>query len=274
MQETVKQDREKYIGGSDIPVIMNLSPFKSRYHLLLEKAGYREDKFEGNIYTEYGNTLEPKIRNYINNTFCTNDAGFIEGKHVREASGDEIIGVRIHTDGENEDTILEIKTTPTIYENLEDYKFYLVQILFYMLVADKKKGILAVYERPEDLSEELDPKRLQIFTFERESFNDLINQMAEDIERFIEDLKLVKENPTITEEDLNPIDVTEIAQRIRAYEDQLVYYEDTLRKLAKEKARLKNAMEAASVKSWITQDGYKISLNSEGDIMINKQSEG
>ena len=62
MQETVKQDRDKYIGGSDIPVIMNLSPFKSRFDLLLEKAGYKEDTFEGNVYTEYGNKLEPKIR--------------------------------------------------------------------------------------------------------------------------------------------------------------------------------------------------------------------
>lgn len=38
MQETVKQDRDKYIGGSDIPVIMNLSPYKTRFDLLLEKA--------------------------------------------------------------------------------------------------------------------------------------------------------------------------------------------------------------------------------------------
>ena len=41
MQETVKQDRDKYIGGSDIPIIMNLSPFKRRYDLLLEKAKYK-----------------------------------------------------------------------------------------------------------------------------------------------------------------------------------------------------------------------------------------
>ena len=66
MQETVKQDRDKYIGGSDIPVIMNLSPFKSRFDLLLEKAGYKEDAFEGNVYTKYGNTMEPKIRAAIN----------------------------------------------------------------------------------------------------------------------------------------------------------------------------------------------------------------
>ena len=68
MQETVNKDRDKYIGGSDIPVIMNLSPFKSRYDLLLEKAGFKEDEFKGNIYTEYGNTLEPIIREWINTT--------------------------------------------------------------------------------------------------------------------------------------------------------------------------------------------------------------
>lgn len=272
MQESVKQNRDKYIGGSDIPIIMNLSPYKSRYHLLLEKAGYREDPFVGNIYTEYGVTMEPKIRDYVNS--ISPGLKFSEGKHIREASEEEIIGVRIHTDGENEDTILEIKTTPRIYEDLKDYKLYIVQMLFYMVIADKKQGLLAVYQRPEDLSTEFDPTRLQLFAFTQDDFKDLLIQMAEDIERFIEDLKLVKENPTITEEDLNPFDVTEIAQRIRAYEDQLVYYEDTLRKLAKEKARLKKAMEAASVKSWITQDGYKISLNSEGEIMINKQSEG
>ena len=103
MQDSVKQDRDKYIGGSDIPIIMRLSPYKSRYDLLLEKAGYKEDTFEGNIYTEYGNTMEPKIREYINSEILKlKNAPFMEGKHVREARGDEIIGVRIHTDGERD----------------------------------------------------------------------------------------------------------------------------------------------------------------------------
>ena len=47
-------DRDKYIGGSDIPIIMGISPFKSRFDLLLEKAGYLENDFKGNEYTEYG----------------------------------------------------------------------------------------------------------------------------------------------------------------------------------------------------------------------------
>ena len=65
MQETVKQDRNKYIGGSDIPIIMNMSPYKSRFDLLLEKAGLKDDDFEGNQFTEYGNTMEPKIREFM-----------------------------------------------------------------------------------------------------------------------------------------------------------------------------------------------------------------
>ena len=31
----VSEDRDKYIGGSDIPVILGLSPFKTRWQLLL-----------------------------------------------------------------------------------------------------------------------------------------------------------------------------------------------------------------------------------------------
>ena len=56
--QAVTVDREKYIGGSDIPIIMGISPFKSRFDLLLEKAGLKENDFTGNEYTEYGNKLE------------------------------------------------------------------------------------------------------------------------------------------------------------------------------------------------------------------------
>ena len=64
--QNVKVDRDKYIGGSDIPIIMGISQFKTRFELLLEKAGLKENTFDGNEYTEYGNIMEPKIRDYIN----------------------------------------------------------------------------------------------------------------------------------------------------------------------------------------------------------------
>ena len=276
MQDTVNKDREKYIGGSDIPVIMDISPFKSRFDLLLEKAGYKENDFTGNVFTEYGNTLEPKIREYINDTFTFDGESYktarpyIEGKHVREATGDEIIGVRIHTDGENVNSILEIKTTSQIFDNVNDYKLYLVQLLYYMILTDKKIGVLAVYERPEDLNEELDPERLYIYTIDANDYKDLIKDIGDSIESFIEDLKKVKDNPFITEEELLPAEIPEITKRILAFEYQLQLMKDTEEKIKADKARLKAAMQAASVKSWTTPNGYKITLIEDGKDKIEK----
>ena len=270
MQETVKQDRDKYIGGSDIPVIMNLSPFKSRFDLLLEKAGYKEDTFEGNVYTEYGNKLEPKIREYINRNWVQTDL-FVEGKHIREAEDGEIIGVRIHTDGENESAILEIKTTSQIYDSLDDYKLYLVQLLFYMVNTGKTRGLLAVYNRPEDLSEDFEAERLQQFIIPIENYTELCKEIGEACEKFIEDLQKVKDNPFITEEELLPTEITDITARILAFESQLDYLKSIEKKIKDDKARLKDAMQACGVKSWTTPNGYKITLVPDGEDEVKKK---
>ena len=268
MQETVKQDRDKYIGGSDIPVIMNLSPFKSRFDLLLEKAGYKEDAFEGNVYTEYGNTMEPKIREYVNTTYLS---PFVEGKHTREAESGEIIGVRIHTDGENEDAILEIKTTSQIYPCVDDYKIYLVQLLFYMVNTGKPYGVLAVYDRPEDLSEEFDKSRLKIYDIVLKDYKDLCSEISDACEKFIEDLQKVKDNPFITEEELLPTEITDITARIIAFESQLDYLKSIEKKIKDDKTRLKDAMQACGVKSWTTPNGYKITLIPDGEDEVKKK---
>lgn len=266
MQESVNMDREKYLGGSDIPIIMNLSPFKSRFDLLLEKAGYKVDDFEGNIYTAYGNTLEPKIREYINNNYKADDfTPFVEGKHVREADAGEIIGVRIHTDGENGAYILEIKTTSTIYDSVDDYKLYLVQLLFYMVNTGKPYGLLAVYNRPEDLNEEFEPERLQLFDIKLKDYEGLCAEISEACESFVEDLAKVKANPLIKEEELLPSNIPEIARRILAFEDQIKYMKSVEAQIKSEKARLKDAMQAAGVKSWSTPNGYKITLIPDGE---------
>lgn len=262
MQETVKQDRERFIGGSDIPIIMNLSPFKSRFDLLLEKAGYKENDFEGNVYTEYGNTMESKIREAINSQI---KEPFTEGKHIREAEADEIIGVRIHTDGENSDSILEVKTTSQVYEDIDDYKLYLVQLLFYMVNTGKQYGLLAVYERPEDLSEEFEAERLRLYNIDIKDYTDLCDEISDACERFIEDLKKVKDNPFITEEELLPFDITEITRKILALESQIKYMKTVEAQIKSEKARLKDAMQASGVKSWQTPNGYKITLIPDGE---------
>ena len=265
MQASVKTDREKYIGGSDIPVILNISPFKKRFDLLLEKAGFKADTFAGTVYTEYGNTMEPKIRDYINNTFPEDD--FIEDKHIREAKEGEPIGVRIHTDGENRFAILEVKTTSEIHENVNEYKLYLVQLLFYMVYTNKPIGVLAVYERPEDLSEEFDPTRLQLFTINKEDYTELIAEIGEAVERFIEDLKKVKANPFITEAELLPNSnkLTDITNRILAFEAQIEQLKQIEKKITAERKKLKEAMIEAKVKTWVTPGGYRVTLVPDGE---------
>lgn len=267
MQESVKQDRDKYIGGSDIPIIMNLSPFKTRFDLLLEKAGYKEDTFTGNCYTDYGNTLEPVIREWVN---TNNPDKFIEGKHTREAEGDELIGCRIHTDGENENTILEIKTTSQIYNNVNDYKIYLVQLLYYMVLTDKEFGLLAVYERPDDLNTEFESKRLHLYNISQGEYTELIAEINDAIERFIEDLAKVKDNPFITESELLPSEIPDITERILAFESQLEYLKQVEKTVKAEKDRLKKAMQSAGVKTFKTPNGYKLTLVDDGDDSIKK----
>ena len=257
MQDSVNKDREKFLGGSDIPIIMDLSPFKTRFDLLLEKAGYKKDEFAGNIYTDYGNALEPLIRDFINSGI---EDPFTEGKHVREAEADEIIGARIHTDGENSNTILEIKTTGEVTDDIEDYKLYLVQLVYYMTLTGKPYGLLAVYKRPEDMSRDFNPDNLHLFNIARgEDYTEsLIAEVEKAIEHFIEDLAKVKDNPFITEAELLPAEIPDITNKILALESQLEMLKKTEAIIKAEKERLYDAMTACSIPTYTTPNGYKI----------------
>lgn len=260
MQTTVNVDREKYIGGSDIPVIMNISPYKTRYQLLREKAGLEESDFEGNIYTEYGNTMEPKIRDYINTSL---GRLFVEGKHYDKIVIDDIeqdIGVRCHTDGEDDDTILEIKTTSSIHEEVNDYELYLVQLLFYMTKAGKSKGMLAVYERPSDFSEVFDKTRLQIFNINAENYTLAIQKILEEVDKFVRDREKLVNNPFLTEEELLPSDLTEASSKVIILEKRLQEFKEMEKEYERQKESLLKAMQDAGVPSWRTNNGYLITV--------------
>lgn len=259
--QAVTIDRDKYIGGSDIPIIMGISPFKTRFDLLLEKAGLKDNDFTGNEYTEYGNIMEPKIRNYVNSSF---DMDFREGKHI---NGD----VRCHTDGETENCILEIKTTSQIHENVDDYKVYLVQLLFYMQETKRKIGYLAVYIRPENFNENFESERLKVYRIKIEEYKELLEQINKAVDQFRIDLAKVKENPFITEEELLPVDLTELSNKVVALENQLTEMK-VIENQAKElKTQLKAAMENNNIKKWETPNGVKITLVADGEDKIVKK---
>ena len=219
----VTVDRHLYIGGSDIPIIMGISPFKSRFDLLLEKAQYKDNDFTGNEYTEYGNAIEPFIRDYINNS----------GLYKKPFREDKIIvdDCRYHDDGFNGEVVLEIKSTSQIKPNLEDYKSYLSQNIFGIMLRKKKKGLLCVYDRAENFREQLksgkiefDPKRLQIMPYTIDNFKELQEEINYEVDRFRVDLEKVKANPFITEEDLQPKEVIELSNKIVEIENQLIVF--------------------------------------------------
>ena len=262
--QAVTIDRDKYIGGSDIPIIMGISPFKKRFDLLLEKAGLKENDFEGNEYTEYGNILEPKIRDFINEKYSKN---FVEYKKI---NGD----IRCHLDGYDEDMeigVLEIKTTSQIHDNLDDYKVYLVQTLFYMQETNKNKGMLAVYHRPDDFNENFDKTRLSVYGIDINDYKDLLEQINKAVDKFRIDLEKVKENPFITEEELLPVDLTELSNKVVALENQLAEMKKIEAQAKDLKAQLKAAMEKSGTKTWETPNGTKITLVSDSEDKVVKK---
>lgn len=252
MQASVKQDRQKWLGGSDIPIIMGISPFTTRFDLLLFKAGLQDNEFNGNEYTEYGNIMESKIRDYINEKYGTK---FEETKHEYKESG-----VRCHLDGENKDTVLEIKTTSQVHEDVNDYKVYLVQLIFYMLNVGKEKGLLAVYERPEDMDQEFKEERLQIFYIELSDYTNLVDEIIKAVDSFNVDLEKVKANPLISEEELLPVDIQEISNKIVELENQLTYYKELEAQCKEMKKILYEQMEKNGIKKWKTNSGVQFTL--------------
>lgn len=263
----VAEDRDKYIGGSDIPVIMGLSPFKTRWQLLLEKAGLEESTFKGNKYTEYGHIIEPKIREYINNIDETS-ARFVPSRLIHN-------DLRLHTDGFNGQAVLEIKSTSQIHENVEDYKIYLVQLLKYMEEHEVEFGILAVYKRPEDMSPEFDANRLQLFYIKKLDYEPLLAKVNHELCKFRVDLERLKENPLLSEHDFLPQsdELMALANQVAKFENQLASMKAIEHQLKDAKKQLYEQMVKHDVKSWTMPNGTKLTRVDEAPSSTKKVTE-
>lgn len=192
----VTLNRNRGIGGSDISSIMGYKEaFTKRFDLLQYKAGIKEPTFTGNQYTDYGNVLEPKIRDYINKEYGYN----FKTDYVEEC--DPILDRYYHADGvdHNEKVVLEIKTTSHVHDKVEDYEYYLVQLLDGMDLWRYENGLLAVYERPNDFDTDFDPSRLQVFSVGMEDYERLVKEIHCEITKFRTDYSYLVENPGIEE---------------------------------------------------------------------------
>lgn len=256
MQEVTK-DRDKYIGGSDIPVIMGLSPFKNRWQLLQEKAHITEPDFAGNKYTEYGNEMEGQIRNYINKSRKQN---FVEHKVIDS-------DLRYHADGydENDNIVLEIKTTSQIHDEIAGYKRYIVQLIYGMWMYKTDKGLLAVYKRPDDFMPLFDSDLLTVYEIDLNDYRLLLDDVMRQVNLFREDLKKLRENPLLTEEDFQPHELIDLVDRYVTLEETLITYKAVSEEFEALKKRIKNVMQENSIKTWTMNNGTKVTLVPDGE---------
>ena len=212
-------DRTRGIGGSDMPAVMGISPFTTRMDLLMEKAKLKDRPVVDNEYINYGNVMESKIRAHINSEHGYNFTP--DYKDIKE----DVCDIFYHADGidKNNEVVLEVKTTSEIHEDVKDYKVYLVQLLLGMYVWGYKKGVLAVYERPEDMDEEFDPERLTTYEVLADDYAELWGEELRSIEAFKRDLLYIKDNPLASEEELpSRHALAEIADRTLVFGDLAV----------------------------------------------------
>lgn len=253
-KDTVTYHRERWIGGSDLSAIMGLSPFKTRWDLLQEKAEIKPIEQISNPYIEYGNVLEPIVRDYINEKYCR------DFEPAVKVDGD----LRGNCDGIDEGGLLEIKTTSHVYDTLDGYKGYLVQILFYMKIFNVQHAMLAVYHRNEDFSTDFDPSRLQVIPIDIKDHLDTMDEVEQAIDMFRKDLAELRENPLLCEEDFMPNEIVEVTNKIMELENQLAAYKQMENQLKEFKSELKVKMEEYGIKTWRLYNGTKITLVPDG----------
>lgn len=266
----VTLNRERGIGGSDISAVMGISPFTTRFDLLKYKAGIKENEFKGSVYTEYGDALEPKIRDYLN----TLDYDFKPS--YKEIDLDKPLSLYCHCDGLDETGILlEIKTTSQVHETVDEYKYYLVQLIYGMKMFDCSEGVLAVYERPQDMNEEFDKGRLQIFRIGEEDYERLSAEINYAIEQFRLDFLYLCENPFAEEADLpSRSALVPVAERLMRLEDAIAGAQAIVKQYDDLKKQMCKAMEEHEIKSWTMPNGTKVTLVARGqDKIVQKFDE-
>lgn len=130
LNKNITQDRDKWIGGSDLPKIMTNA---NLYKVALEKLN---PSFEGNEYTYYGQFMEPIIREYINYQY---DYDF-----KPDTIYDGIY--RANCDGidDRAGKLLEIKTCGSEL----DLQYYMPQIQAYLNLFNIKTCLVVAYYRP------------------------------------------------------------------------------------------------------------------------------
>ena len=147
-----KEERRHRIGGSDFGSVLDVNPYKSRFELILNKAGVLYDVFTGNEFTKRGEELEDTIIKMFEDAtgFKVTDQ---QKEFVKESENDNLDLV-VHIDGfiHSENAVFEAKTS--------DYKskawdegipeYYKAQLELNMYLSGADKSYIAVAKCKDD----------------------------------------------------------------------------------------------------------------------------
>lgn len=140
-------NRKDYIGGSDMPIILGLSSYKTPYQLWAEKTGLIDQDYEETPLQYWGKKLEPVIIDEFEQRHQVTVARDVEIIHP------EYNYLRAHLDGfiNDANAVLEIKCADKYMSHLwEDAGTdgipmqYLVQVAFYCAMKNVDKAYIAV----------------------------------------------------------------------------------------------------------------------------------
>lgn len=244
--KNVIENRRFFLGGSDVPVILGLSKYKSQFELAKEKTGFVPTVFDSNEYTVYGQVIEPQIRDYIN---IINETNFKPETVINKERN-----IRGNCDGADfdESLLLEIKShgkNPTM-------DVYKVQMQLYMNEFNLAAGWLALYERPDNFDAEFDPERLKIEVVHRDDVQ--INEILQAIELFWKRCEALKRQPDMSEAEYYSITLEEkneiaiVASEVEKFELQIQSFKETESQYKAMKDKLYQLMMDHKVKSFET----------------------
>ena len=244
--KNVIENRRFFVGGSDVPVILGLSKYKSQFELAKEKTGFVPTVFDSNEYTVYGQVIEPQIRDYIN---IINETNFKPETVINKERN-----IRGNCDGADfdESLLLEIKShgkNPTM-------DVYKVQMQLYMNEFNLAAGWLALYERPDNFDAEFDPERLKIEVVHRDDVQ--INEILQAIELFWKRCEALKRQPDMSEAEYYSITLEEkneiaiVASEVEKFELQIQSFKETESQYKAMKDKLYQLMMDHKVKSFET----------------------
>ena len=249
----VTEKRDQYVGGSDVPVILGLSKYKTQYELAREKAGIVKPEQISNPYIQFGNRMEPVIREYINtmNSLKFTPATFLDSDDF----------IRSNVDGYDDENkiVLEIKThgaNPT-------EKVYEAQMQLYFYQTGCNYGWLAMYKRPKDFDLEFDVANLQVKEIERDEA--AIEKILDAIETFWIRVEYLKEKPDMTETEYYSIgnDVDKLVARVERFELQMIEFQ-------KKEALLKEQQKDFREQLYQKMEENDIKKIDTGDLIITR----